>query len=192
MAQAFQECDGLAQEEAGKLGNDRGAEAVVAEWAVRYRQMMVMAAMRRGRDWNSAEDVAHAALLVALSIARRDPKTVAKVRDPCRWLVAITRRAERDSTRKDQWRRRILREGTEDIREILFPVPDPGWEVDWLSERVLDVAKEILPLRQLQIIRCTLDGMTDPEVAEALGISRATVRWHRSRAVQTLTSRMGG
>ena len=50
-------------------------------------------------------------------------------------------------------------------------------ELDWTRlKEELD-----LPPRQAEILRCVLDGMSDKQIAKAVGISFGTVRVHLSR-----------
>jgi DNA-binding NarL/FixJ family response regulator len=60
-----------------------------------------------------------------------------------------------------------------------------------LSERDWTRLKEdlSLPPRQAQILRCVLDGMSDKQIAKAVGISFGTVRTHLSRLFERCGSK---
>lgn len=60
-----------------------------------------------------------------------------------------------------------------------------------LSERDWIRLKEDLglPPRQAQILRCVLDGMSDKQIAQSVGISFGTVRTHLSRLFEKCGSK---
>ena len=162
-------------------------------WTEQCWKRMVQVAMWAKLGPDSAEEVAQHALLVALTKARHDPDLIATVECPCAWLIGITKNVIRDRRRRELRRARIRRENVESICQVLFPQPDPDWDVDRLCERVLDVAETVLKGRRLEVVRCTIvSGMTDREIAEALGISRRAVRVHRRNTLQTIRKHMWG
>lgn len=162
------------------------ADTVVQEWAERCREEMIQTAMQRCRDLDEAEEMVQEALVTAVHIGRRDPTILEGVRNPCRWLTGITRNVDRERQKKEKRRKRIENENGDEIRETVYPEPDPGWDVDSLSEQVLDAAKQLLTPSQLKTARCMLQGMKDEEIAAELGRARSTVRWHRMSVVRIL------
>lgn len=107
-------------------------------------ERMVQTAMWANHGRDGAEGIAQRALVVALSKALQDPDLIATVDHPGAWLIAITRNVARDIRGTELRRARIRRENAEYIREVLFPQPDPEWDVDRLCKRVLDLAARAL------------------------------------------------
>lgn len=105
-----------------------------------------------------------------------------QVEDPAKfenWLMRITYRT---AVRRARWRgiraRIFAAPGSAPARGVADPVAaDPT--SDLLVWQVLSG----LPARQRAVLHLTVvEGMTDSEIAEALGISAGTVRAHRRRA----------
>lgn len=109
------------QQRRDELGLDRFdrkvscAEVLVELWARCWWGRMVKVAANRLKDRDAAEDIAQEAFMKALSIARSDPSAVEAVRDPCCWLVAITRKLASGVLRTERRRRRLRRENASEI-----------------------------------------------------------------------------
>ena len=70
----------------------KSVEARVCRWVSRWRRAMLAAALRLlDDDGDTAEDIVQEAVVKVLLIARRKPNVVEKVRDPCPWLVRVTK-----------------------------------------------------------------------------------------------------
>ena len=169
------------------LANGVGATAAVAEWARRWRDRLVMASLVWTRDRDQAEDMVQEALARAIAIAHSDPKVLEEIRRPRAWLAGITRNVTLDALRKQARRERLLRENGLEVREQLHPLPDPDWDVDWLCERVQDVAERTLAGQQLRMARKMMAGRTDAQIAREEGVARSTVRWHRREAARSIS-----
>ena len=173
------------------LANGVGATAVVAEWARRWRDRLVMAALIWTGDRDQAEDMVQEALARAIVTAQSDPKVLDEIRRPYAWLAGITRNVTRDARRQQARRERILRENGLEVREQLHRLPDPDWDVDWLCECVQDIAERTLTGRQLRMARRMMAGRTDVQIAREEGVARSTVRWHRRKAVRAVREHVG-
>lgn len=174
------------------LGNDGDTSQLVAEWAKRWRNPLVMLALVRVGDRDQAEDLVQETLARVIAIAHSDPRVLDEVRRPYAWLAAITRNVTLDALGKQARRDRILRDNQTVVRERLHPSPDIGWDVDWLRERVTDVAERILSEKQLRIFRMMLEGKTDSQIAREEDVARSTVRWHRREMARSLREAVAG
>ena len=152
--------------------------------------MLAVALRGLDDDGDAAEDIVQKAALKVLVIARRKPTMVEEVRDPCAWLVRVTKNMVHDYRRTGSRRERILFENEEHVRENLFRAVDEGGEVDPRWDEILQVAPRILTLRQLAVVRRVLDGMEDPEIALDLGLTPVTVRRHRGEAIRRLRKKL--
>lgn len=135
------------------LGNGGDVSELVAEWAKRWRNPLVMLALVQVGDRDQAEDLVQQTLARVIAVAHSDPRVLDDVRRPYAWLAAITRNVTRNALRKQARREQILRDKQTEVREQLHPVPDPGCDVNWLCERVTDAAERILSEKQLRIVR---------------------------------------
>lgn len=70
--------------------------------------------------------------------------------------------------------------------DIAVPVvdTDPGVSID--TRRLLEAMLASLPERQRAVLLMQLEDYPDSEIAKALGITQATVRVHRKRAIDRL------
>ncbi len=168
------------------LGSGGDASAVLAQWARRWRDPLVMSALAWTRDRDEAEDMVQEALARAIAIVRSDPEALDEVKSPYGWLAGITRNVTRDALRKQARRARLLRENESEVRNQLHALPDPDWDVNWLCECVVDAAERILTNKQLRILRGTLRGESDAQIAHREGVARSTVRWHRREAARSI------
>ena len=169
-----------------------GAEAMVEKWAGKYREAMTKFATKRLEDRDAAEDVVQQAFERALSRARRDPGKIATIRKPLAWMLKITRNKVSDVLRTEGRRRWLRRENGDEIREILFPEPDPGSGQNLRAERVLEEAPRVLTKRQLEVFGLVWEGVKDGEIARELGMKPGTVRWHRMDAIGRLREHVSG
>lgn len=142
-------------------------------------------------DPDAAEDVVQRAFVKAFSTARSKPDVIEKIRKPSAWLLRITRNRASGVLKTEARRRRRGRENGDEVRENLFPQPDEVGEWDLRIDWVLEATPSVLTKRQLQVVRLTLDGMNDREVAQELGIESVTARWHRRETIAKLRSKLG-
>lgn len=174
------------------MGSGSGGDALVAEWVERWRPSLVEVALGWVGDRDQAEDLVQETLARVIAIAHSDPRVLDEIRRPYAWLVAITRNVTLDALGKQARRERILRENQTEVREQLHPLPDTGWDVDRLCERVTDAAERNLSEKQLRIIRAMLGGKTDAQISREEGVARSTVRWHRREAARSLREAIAG
>ncbi|MYA12471.1 MAG: RNA polymerase sigma factor [Gemmatimonadetes bacterium] len=173
---------------------DRGPDATarIAEWARSYRHRLALVALQLVGNEDDAEDVVQDVLARELSHALADPQTLDGVSNPYGRLAWLTRNAARDAWRKQARRARILRDNDTEVREQLRPAPDLGWDVDWLCQRVRDVAARTLTGKQLRMARKMMAGRTDAQIARDEGVARSTVRWHRREAARSIREYIAG
>jgi RNA polymerase sigma-70 factor (ECF subfamily) len=122
-----------------------------------------------------AEDIAADALARALV---RWPR-VSQLDHPEAWVVRVATNLAIDATRK----RRVL-------PVVMDPVMDPA---EAAALRItLAVALGQLPRRQREVIALRyLAGLSEHEVAEAMGIADSSVKEHAKRAMASLRRRFG-
>ena len=104
----------------------------------------------------------------------------------------------RDLPWRDGWVLRVVAnlaiDGVRRVRRtFVLPAPVPMEEDEAVALRLaLSAALRALPPRQRQAVALHyLGGLTDAEVADALGISTGSVKTHISRGVAALRARLG-
>jgi RNA polymerase sigma factor (sigma-70 family) len=105
------------------------------------------------------------------------------------WLVRVLVNLQRD-----EWRRRSTRKRLDAEGEALAPRSDPAdLERALIAKTTVWRALEQLdPRRRAAIVMYELEGATIPAIAESLGVSAVTVRWHLSRGRKQLASIVEG
>lgn len=174
------------------LNGSEDRQKLLAEWAERWRDRLLMAAIARVGDRDRAEDTVQEALVRALAVAISDPVALDEVKNPYAWLAGIVRNVTRDASRKQGRRERILRDKEAEVRAELHPCPDPAWDVAWLCEIVAVAADRYLGSKQRRIVVAMLDGKSDARIAREEGVARSTVRWHRREAARALRGHLVG
>jgi len=102
------------------------------------------------------------------------------------WILRVTANVAVDMTRS---RKRAAAIDLDDARHV---AEDPDREDRRLSHLALAAALAALPKRQREVIVLQhLEGFSEAEVAQALGISVGTVKKNGFRARETLRKRMG-
>ena len=120
-----------------------------------------------------AEDLVQDCLLTAW-------RRLATLREPAAFLAWTQRSVARASVRRARWR--ALRLPLTASAEPRDPRPDPASE-SWTVERLLArLAPRQRAVRHLTVV----EGMSDGEIGERLGIDAASVRSHRRRARERL------
>jgi RNA polymerase sigma factor (sigma-70 family) len=150
---------------------DEGFDGAFPElYPVAYR-----AAHRILGSVTEAEDVASDALARALT---RWPR-VSRLDNPQGWVVRVATNLAIDTAR----RRRV-------VPTTLDPVDDPAEAA--VLRITLATALGSLPRRQREVIALRyLAGMSEHEVAEAMGIADSSVKEHAKRAMAALRKRFG-
>jgi RNA polymerase sigma-70 factor, ECF subfamily len=137
----------------------------------RHLEPAVRLATRLLGDDDAAEDVVQESFLAVLDAA----DTFDPGRRFAPWFYRIV--ANRCANVKRTWSRRPT-EGLSPTLESPGPGPDREAERSVLRAR-LERGLASLPERQRQVLMLyEVEGFTGPEIAEALGISPGTVRWH--------------
>lgn len=164
--------------------DDREALDLVEKWTVKYWPELVAVAKRYRGQSTTAEDLVAESVATALSVAEQDPELLASIRSPVSWLTGITKNIGRQFIRKRTRRTQLLARHFSDISPASVPTGDP----DQRKVTALRAAERVLPPKQLAVVRgILLDGKSDDDLAKSLGVTNTTVRWHRHRAIQTLT-----
>jgi RNA polymerase sigma factor (sigma-70 family) len=111
-------------------------------------------------------------------------------RDPAAWLATIAKRAAIDIYRREARRRtRALDDVPADDRAVVALPPDMDTlDAVWRVRRAIDA----LPPDEADIVRMQhLEGMTQNEISEKLGIALGTVKSRSHRAHQKLAVLLG-
>jgi RNA polymerase sigma factor (sigma-70 family) len=111
-------------------------------------------------------------------------------RDPAPWLATIAKRTAIDIYRREARRPAIALSdvGASDPAVVSLPPDLDTLEAVWHVRRAIDA----LPPDEAEVVRLQhLDGMTQSEVSEALGIALGTVKSRSHRAHQKLAALLG-
>jgi RNA polymerase sigma-70 factor (sigma-E family) len=163
-------------------GRGTDQEQLVSELYAAHRLSLVRLAVLLVDDTAAAEDVVHdvfAGLLKARSL--RDPDAA----------LGYLRRAVVNRSRSALRRRRTAR-AYSPPHDVGPPQPD---DLAVLSEehRAVLAALATLPERQREVVVLRYwSGLSEAEIADAMGISRGTVKSTASRALAALEQRMEG
>src|SRR4051812_34204774 len=153
------------------------------EGALRALVPRVLAGLvRRGEDFDAAEDALQEALLEALRVWPEHPP-----RDPRAWLATVATRRLVDARRSD-----AARQHREDVThaEPLAGGPDPGEEGDdTLFLLFCCCHPDLSPASQVALTLRAVGGLTTAEIADAFYVPEATMAQRISRAKRTLHGR---
>lgn len=99
------------------------------------------------------------------------------------WLVRIL-----INIRRDQWRKRASKQRFDDryLPEAQTTVSASAESAVIARTAVWRALEQLAPRRRATIVLFELDGVEIPRIAEMLGISAITVRWHLSRGRKEL------
>jgi RNA polymerase sigma factor (sigma-70 family) len=153
----------------------------VDEGALRALVPGVLAGLiRRGEDFDAAEDALQEALIEALRVWPDQPP-----REPSAWLTAVATRRLIDARRSEAARR-----GRED-RLLSEPKPEPSTDTgdDTLFLLFCCCHPELSPASQVALTLRAVGGLTTREIADAFFVPEATMAQRISRAKQTLRGR---
>lgn len=151
------------------------------EGALRALVPRVLATLvRRGEDFDAAEDALQEALIEALRVWPDHPPD-----DPRAWLASVARRRLVDARRSESARRR--REETEHAT----PSPPPSTEIgdDTLFLLFCCCHPSLSPSSQVALTLRAVGGLTTREIADAFYVPEATMAQRISRSKRTLRGR---
>jgi RNA polymerase sigma factor (sigma-70 family) len=152
------------------------------EGALRALVPRVLAGLvRRGEDFDAAEDALQEALLEALRVWPEHPP-----RDPSAWLATVAIRRLVDARRSDA-SRRGREERLHDEREPEAPSSEIG--DDTLFLLFCCCHPDLAPASQVALTLRTVGGLTTREIADAFYVPEATMAQRISRAKRTLHGR---
>lgn len=147
------------------------------------RDLIWRFALRMTADRAEAEDLLQETFLRAATHRRNLPSPERAARA---WLTRTLVNMCRDRARRGAVRRRY--------REALAtnePHPSSDPEKLAVARQQMDAAlDELSPRRRAVLVLRELDGFEEAEVAELLGLRRATVRWHVAAARKHLRKRL--
>lgn len=149
-----------------------------------HQGVMLRIARQFHRRAVTAEDIVQEAFLVACANAQR----LREVDSAGAWLAGVTRKLALQASRKRKRRDALL--------QLHWHRNPAAWDLEslergWRVEEVLRAA-EALPRGQRKTLHYMLvHGMTDKEIAAALGVAEATVRGYRFRAIRRLKQLLG-
>lgn len=139
------------------------------------------ALVRRGEDFNDAEDALQEALLEALRVWPDNPP-----RNPAAWLTSVATRRLIDARRSQS--ARVRREDA----DFTEPQPDPAAvEIgdDTLLLLFCCCSPDLPPASQVALTLRAVGGLTTKEIADAFFVPEATMAQRISRAKRSLRGR---
>jgi RNA polymerase sigma-70 factor, ECF subfamily len=179
----------------GVLSLDHGVETRVGQTVTDLRERELVLRVQQG-DTEAFDGLVRAHLRRARAIAGRlmgHPedaddlvqeaflRALQKIEtfDPARafgpWFIRIL-----TNTGLDVHRRRARRPTVDDTSEVASSSPTPHQEVEGVEirERFDRALAELPPRQRLIVWSFEVDGLDTGEIAESLGVSQVTVRWH--------------
>jgi RNA polymerase sigma factor (sigma-70 family) len=135
--------------------------------------------VRRGEDFDSAEDALQEALLEALRVWPEHPP-----RDPRAWLATVATRRLVDARRSELARQRREEHMYAEPRAGGPPIPEEG--DDTLFLLFCCCHPELAPASQVALTLRAVGGLTTREIADAFYVPEATMAQRISRAKRTL------
>src|SRR3954451_7731548 len=163
-----------------RLGVSTGTTRPLDEGALRALAPRVLAGLvRRGEDFDAAEDALQEALLEALRVWPESPP-----RAPRSWLTTVATRRLVDARRSEAARNR-REEAT-----YAEPPPDATEEGDdTLFLLFCCCSPDLAPASQVALTLRAVGGLTTREIADAFFVPEATMAQRISRAKRTLQGR---
>ena len=153
------------------------------ESALRALVPRVLAGLvRRGEDFDAAEDALQEALLEALRVWPE-----AAPRDPQAWLATVATRRLVDARRSEAARRRREETGAGDLEPSPPAVSEEG--DDTLFLLFCCCHPDLAPASQVALTLRAVGGLTTREIADAFYVPEATMAQRISRAKRTLHGR---
>lgn len=150
-----------------------------------YGRLVFTVALRILGDRQLAEDAAQQAFLQAWRAA----STFDIDRDPAPWLATITRRVAIDMQRSEARRPSTSLEVASADEPALVSLP-PSAETVWETWQVRAAIDDLQP-DEREIVRLQhIEGHTQSEIAERLGLAVGTVKSRSFRAHQHLATRL--
>ena len=150
------------------------------EGALRALVPRVLAGLvRRGEDFDAAEDALQEALIEALRVWPDQPP-----RDPRAWLATVASRRLVDAHRSDAARHRR--------EEVVYAEPEPGPTEegdDTLFLLFCCCHPDLTPASQVALTLRAVGGLTTREIADAFYVPEATMAQRISRAKRSLHGR---
>ena len=165
--------------EAFRRGDPAGTRALYQA----YGRLVYAVALRVLGTHDLAEEATQQTFVRAWQAADR----IDVDRDPAAWLATISKRSAIDIYRREARRpKRALADVAADDPALVTLPPDLGTlDAVWHVRRAIDE----LPDAEAAIVRLQhLDGLTQPEIAERLGLALGTVKSRSHRAHQRLAA----
>jgi RNA polymerase sigma factor (sigma-70 family) len=154
---------------------------VIDEGALRAVVPRVLAGLvRRGEDFDAAEDALQEALLEALRVWPEHPP-----RDPRAWLASVATRRLIDARRSQA--ARLRREEAAEAEPAAPPSTERG--DDTLFLLFCCAHPDLAPASQVALTLRAVGGLTTREIADAFYVPEATMAQRISRAKRTLRGR---
>ena len=158
----------------------------LGEGALRALVPRVLAALvRRGEDFDAAEDALQEALLEALRVWPATPP-----RDPCAWLATVATRRLVDARRSEAARHRREEARYAELRPAATEEGEASDEGDdTLFLLFCCCHPDLAPASQVALTLRAVGGLTTREIADAFYVPEATMAQRISRAKRALQGR---
>jgi RNA polymerase sigma-70 factor, ECF subfamily len=142
-------------------------------------------ARRLSRDADAARDLVQETFLRAA----RAPRSIPEGEAAEAWLVRVLVNIQRDEWRRQSAKRRLDPEGEAEAARPSAPDSEASFVAKATVWRALE---RLAPRRRAVIVMYELEGVTIPSIAQQLGVSAVTVRWHLSMGRRELADVIKG
>jgi RNA polymerase sigma factor (sigma-70 family) len=145
----------------------------LAELYDRHHHRLYRFALRLARDDEEAKDLVQDAFIRAASATVPNDNAAAGA-----WLVRVVTNLARD-----RWRRRQIRDAVKHLLGTESHDPQPALDA---AATVRSALASLPPRQRAVIVLHYLEGEPVSAIAETLGVTQVTVRWHLSAARKRL------
>lgn len=165
---------------AAGIGRDETDEARLATLFDAHHQRLYRLARRLSASTDEARDLVQETFL---RVANRPGGIPRNVESEEAWLVRVLVNVARNEWRKQKGRRRLEQRH---LHEVTVAPPSRPDVATVAHDTVWHAMRQLPPRRRAALILHELEGATVPRIAQFLGVSPITVRWHLAQGRRDL------
>jgi len=170
--------------DAAGTGSTASADRLGTLFDIHHPRLLRLA-RRLSRDADEARDLVQETFLRAA----RSPRSIPAGDAAEAWLVRVLVNIQRDAWRRRSTKKRLDPEGEAEAARPVAPDSEASFVAKSTVWRALE---RLAPRRRAVIVMYELEGVTIPSIAEQLGVSAVTVRWHLSMGRRELAAVIKG
>jgi RNA polymerase sigma-70 factor (ECF subfamily) len=170
--------------DAAGTGSTAAADRLGTLFDIHHPRLLRLA-RRLSRDADEARDLVQETFLRAA----RSPRSIPAGDAAEAWLVRVLVNIQRDAWRRRSTKKRLDPEGEAEAARPVAPDSEASFVAKSTVWRALE---RLAPRRRAVIVMYELEGVTIPSIAEQLGVSAVTVRWHLSMGRRELAAVIKG